>query len=92
MDLPKSVNIMGIPFDVEVKKKAKDHGLTNGPERKISITENKNSALMESTLLHEIIHGVFYVTGHSEWLTEEQEEALTLALEHAIIPLYKRNF
>jgi len=45
----------------------------------------------ESVLLHEVIHAALFITGHSELMEERKEEALVLALEHALHLLYTRR-
>lgn len=85
--------IMGIPFKitypVKVDKKDKHVGESDGVARTIKIKKSLTDDVKSSTILHEIIHSVLYVTGQAERLTEEQEEALVLALEHGLHPLYE---
>jgi len=85
--------IMGIPFTFEYVDKISHEGehvsgLTQGSDRKISVAlaENPTEELRKSTSFHEIVHAVLYVTGQSELLTNEQEEALVIALEHGLMP------
>lgn len=41
-----------------------------------------------TTLLHEILHAILSISGHSASLTADQEESLVLALENALGPLF----
>lgn len=85
--------IMGIPFKitypVKVDKKDKHVGESDGVGRTIKIKKGLADEVKTSTILHEIIHSILYVTGQSERLTDEQEESLVLALEHGLHPLYE---
>ena len=83
------VDVFGIPFEVQfVKQVDEEHnaGETDGSKRiiKISTTENPTEELRHSVLVHEYLHAILYVTGQSERLGEKEEEALVLALEHAL--------
>ena len=94
MKKPTNVTIMGIPFEVRHPQnvdKEKSYGEMQGAERVIKIKESLKGPVFEATLLHEVLHGILYTTGHSELFTVEQEEALVLALEHGISPLYERK-
>ena len=43
----------------------------------------------ESTLLHEILHASLFITGQTETLEHEQEEAIVRAIEHSLLNLVK---
>lgn len=66
-------------------------GLSSPYEIKIALDSNKTLELQESTLLHEILHSILHVSGQSNMLSEKQEEALVVAFEHGLMPLYKRR-
>ncbi len=53
----------------------------------ISMTENRCPEAVKATLLHEMVHVAFELTGHHELLTENQEEALVVALESMLAPV-----
>lgn len=94
MKKPTKVTVMGIPFEVKHPQnvdKEKSYGETVGTERVIKVKQSLEGDIFEATLLHEIIHGIFYVSGQTELMSEEQEEALTVALEHGILSLYTRK-
>jgi hypothetical protein len=83
------IPVMGVMFDVDIKKKLPkgDHGHCDPTNRKILLAENKVAEIFESTKFHEVLHGILYVSGHSEWMTPEQEEGLVVALESAIMQI-----
>lgn len=43
----------------------------------------------DSTLLHECIHAILFITGQNETLEHEQEEAIVRAIEHGMVGLVK---
>lgn len=89
--LPKSVNIFGQRFKVEIKS-LKDgvYGKTHTLERKIVISNEYPIESQWSTLLHEIIHAALGVSGQAELMNDEsKEEALVLCLENALHPLFQ---
>ncbi len=98
--MPKSVSILGIPFTIDYTAEFKSDdgdqpmGEMIASQRVIKVCSGKNSTkeLIESTLFHEIIHAALYLSGHSESLKAKKEEAIVLALENALAPLFKRNF
>lgn len=56
---------------------------------KIATAVNNTPALLQSTLLHEVIHAVLGIAGVSAMLTERTEEAIVLALESGLSPLVR---
>lgn len=93
-EYPKYINILGIPFEIKfVKKVDKDDsmGECDSTSRVIKIKKDTNNEIIESTLLHEIIHGVLAISGVSSGLSEKKEEMLTVALENGLIQLYQRR-
>jgi len=93
MARPTQLDIMGTTFRiVQVKKIDKDDsmGECEPLQRTIKIKAGLNDEMFESTLLHEVIHAILTITGQAEYLKHEQEEAIVLALEHGLGPLYGR--
>jgi len=87
------ISVMGIPFDVVIKdkvvvegEKEECAGVTYGALRRIEISKKECSTeeLMNSTLIHEFCHAILYVTGQSEHLEGDQEEAIVIAMEHGL--------
>ena len=93
MGIPEQVTIMGIPFTIKIVSKLANLGECDGPARIIKLKKGQKPHELESTLLHEIIHAILYVTGHSARIEGDEEsgdeEALVLALEHGLLPIYK---
>lgn len=90
---PTTVPIMGTPFLIQYAKKVdggKAIGLMMGNDHKIVLQSDLAGRDLETVLLHETLHALLYVSGHSEQLTEEQEEGIVLALEHGLSQLYQR--
>jgi len=87
--LPSTVNILSVPYTVEIGPLAdpSDFGESNGSERTIRIRDT--SPFHPSTLLHEICHQVLYVSGLTNLLTDELEEAIVTALEHGLFPYFR---
>lgn len=87
LNLPSEVTILGQSFTIVDKKLEEgNYGETCGASGKIEIDKTKHTSqeLLDSTLLHEVIHGILYVSGQSEMLSEQQEEGLVIALENGL--------
>jgi Zn-dependent peptidase ImmA (M78 family) len=76
--------ILGKKFDVVYTKAMDkdDYGETISMERVIRINIQKAEWTWRPTLVHEMVHAILGVTGHTELLDEKTEEALAIALEH----------
>jgi len=94
------VDVLGIPFEIDYVEKIKDtedgllSGESDGSRHKILISrsENETEDRIESTILHEIIHSILYISGHNASLANMAiEEGLVLALENGLHKLYKRR-
>lgn len=96
---PDTIPILGIPFEIQYPKVVKDEDGeelsgdcdVNHRRLRISTTENETEEQAESTLLHETIHGILGVSGVSALLEDKVEEAIVLALENGLSPLYQRK-
>ena len=91
--MPTRISIMGIPFEVKYLTKV-DHqdnhlGETDGAGRVIKIKKGMAEEVTKATLMHEIVHAIIYVTGHTEMLKHKHEEAIVLAIEHGLSQLYE---
>ena len=88
---PSKVSIMGIEYKIKYlpsKQIDGDQGQAIFETRTIKILETLDEANANSTLLHEIIHVILYMTGQVEHLDgDKAEESLVLALEHGLTPL-----
>ena len=47
----------------------------------ISLTQNRDKDMLFSTIFHEFLHGVWYVSGQTSRFVEDQEEDLTVLME-----------
>lgn len=93
---PKSVVILGIPFEIIYKalpqKDEKNYGECHVMDRKIVVHDKLEGEILEGTILHEVCHGILNLSGAAEFMSEEQEEAAVLALETGLIQTYTRTF
>ena len=92
-NLPKRLLICGVPHVVKYVDKIKGvdgeivYGMYHQRDRVIEIATNPQHSqeTLLATLLHECIHGILYLSGHSEELDGGKEEALVIALEHGLV-------
>ena len=94
--LPSFISIYG--YDVEilyctVMPKGYDDtfGITYHNEKRIYINLDQPRDEMERTVFHEICHMVLFLSGHKYAMEDGQEEAVIRALEHGLLPLYRRK-
>ncbi len=91
--LPKRIVICGVPHTVKYVDKIKGeggeivYGMYHQRDRiiEIAINPQQSQETLLATLLHECIHGVLYLSGHSEGLDGEKEESIVIALEHGLM-------
>ncbi len=91
----KSMDVMGIPHQFtwtreEMREDSKtDMGETREESRTINVNSEQHlsSTGIEGTVLHEIMHAVLDVSGHSSALDDKTEESLVLALENGLHPI-----
>ena len=67
------------------------YGTCDGAERKIELSPRIKGVQFEDTLLHEIIHGILYMSGNTQKLSTEREESIVIALETGLSVLYERR-
>lgn len=91
---PKTIQILGTEFRIEYTTKLPkdDYGDTVGNDRVIRVKSRLRGEIAKSTLIHEILHAIFHVSGQSEILAKHDEsgqleEALVVALEHGLTPI-----
>lgn len=84
--LPTYISVLGHTFTIkQVPKLADDgHGECNVDERTIKISTAYPLASRQSTLRHEAIHAILGITGLTELLSDELEEAIVVAIENAL--------
>lgn len=86
------IRIMGKLFRIlQVKQVDKEdsYGECDGPARTIKIKAGIPPEAYDDTLMHEIIHAVLYLSGHSEGMAHDLEESLVLALETGLSEIYQ---
>lgn len=92
---PKKIMILGVEFIVKYLPASRmdgDLGSADVQARTIKILETQDDANAASTLLHEVIHVILYMSGQGELLgmtgdKDTREESLVLALEHGLFSL-----
>ena len=83
---PRVVTVLGVKIQVRTFKHLELNGqdlLGRFESDKMQISLLKNCD-WRSVLLHEILHGILYLSGAGEGLTMSKEEQICLALEHAL--------
>lgn len=80
--VPEYLDILGKCIVIERKPLKDEHGYYLHDSRKIVLDTGLKGPLVWSVLLHEIIHAYLGVSGVSEILTLEQEEAICRAVEN----------
>ena len=87
---PRVIHLMGHKIKVKLVEELVDddhdflHGAYDGDKKTIFLSKQSE---WRSTLLHEILHCVFHLSGASEGLTMTKEEQLVLAAEFGLGPL-----
>lgn len=73
----RNVNILGIPYEIRevdvVDKYSPANGMIEYEKCLITIDKNLPLELKNRTLLHEIVHGIFYMIGYCEDAENEQK-------------------
>lgn len=92
MSMPSQLQVLGIPFKVELVKFDDENqfGEMHGMFRKIQINQDLDSRRQWSTLLHEYVHATLYVMGAASVLEHGLEECITQSLEHGIEQLLQQ--
>ncbi len=78
---PRKIMILGHEVKVSYRKKLNAFGYFYGDDNLIEI---RNDEKWREHLLHEILHALFFYSGHSEKFSDNEEEALVRALENGI--------
>lgn len=66
-------------------------GITSHGDLEIALHPGCAEMIIRETLLHEVLHAVFYNTGLTERLSEKMEEQVIRALSPALFDLMRRN-
>ncbi len=89
------VSILGHTFNIKyISQKQIDKGQPDKIygdcdvyNREIRILKTLAPDILKATLLHECFHAILGISGQAEMLTEGQEEAIVIALEHGLGPI-----
>lgn len=80
---PTQLNILGKIFSVKyVKMASGDYGETLSKDLLIKINKKLPIESMHATLIHEMAHAALGISGLTEVLSEQQEEAVVTAFEN----------
>lgn len=92
--IPKTINILGHEIKVVVTNKFdKDNCGESHPDKQmILIRKNLSPRLQWLTLLHEACHMCLGLSGHSELLSSDGEEAIVTCLEYGLFPFLQEYF
>lgn len=77
---------MGREVEIAYILDGDDLGAFFPDELRIEVKDDKD---WKDHLLHEIIHAILWISGHSSGLTHKQEESIVRALENGLKPLIK---
>lgn len=92
--LPSEVTVLGHVFKVVPMENPSDddYGEMKGEESRIGINISHSLEDQRKTLFHECIHAAFYVSGWSQVLSHNKEEAIVRLIENALWPLINSAF
>lgn len=82
------VNILGREYRVEFKKIPDADGVSQYGRNDLNkgiIRVNPKSPNVDSTLVHEVLHGIFHESGLSHLFTSDTEEAIVVAVENGLV-------
>lgn len=94
---PSMVVVAGEIVKVTYKSKVESegaaaYGIYKRDVNEIEIANKEDEDEQEATLLHEVIHAILHLTGHSTIIADEaKEEAMVEVLERTLHKLYKRR-
>lgn len=86
--LPDKVEILGTAFAISYQKRIAGNlfGETLPDTKRIKIKSDLTPAALEATLFHEMMHAALFMSGLSQIVTEDMEEAIIRAIEHGLAP------
>lgn len=87
MQLPKAIKVGPFTYQVREWNGGGDHGACDSDELVISVDSTKPTEQIKNTLLHEILHAVWYVWG----LNKPNEEAAVNALANGLQTVFRDN-
>jgi hypothetical protein len=88
----KKIQVLGQTIEVHFDNsqlKKDELGLFDSTSMRIFMREElRKHALRHSVLLHEVTHAILCISGQSQIISHEQEEALCMALEYGLRPFF----
>lgn len=91
MKLPKRIQLLGYRIRV-IQKDIDEHGLCDRESKTIIINETDSLDVQLSTLFHEMLHMVLYLTGSGNLLTDKEEETIVSSIENGLWPLLRKTW
>ncbi len=85
--IPKTINVMGVKYKVTSRVADGFHGMCDTRKCELTIHKDDDKQRQEKTLIHEIVHAMFFETG----LHEINDEKHVTILENTIYHLLKNN-
>jgi len=79
--IPKSLSILGKNIPVKRGNLKDAHGQFDRTDFEITLDTKCPAHLIEETLMHEAMHAVLWISGVSQLLREDLEEAICFATE-----------
>jgi hypothetical protein len=90
--LPSTIDVGGIEFKI-VFKKMEDFGDMDIDNKIINIRRGLPLEESFDTLMHEVVHASFAISGLSDILDDANiEEALVRVADYLLFPVYKREY
>lgn len=92
MTLPKKVKIGPFWFSVEKTSLLEDKvGMMDYRKQKIFIFDDMNEDIMADTLLHEILHTIFYASGVNEDFDHDGQERIVNTFATPLLQIIRDN-
>ena len=90
--LPSTIKVGDIEFKI-VLKKMKDYGDMDIDKKTIRIRKGLTQEESFDTMMHEIVHATFAVSGLSNILDDDNiEEAVVRVADYILFPTYQREY
>jgi hypothetical protein len=77
--------------ELEKESNTELYGITSHGDLEIALQPDCAEMVIRETLLHEVLHALFYNTGLTERLSEKMEEQVIRSLSPALFDLLRRN-
>jgi len=92
MSLPESIQVLGVPFRIELVEFDEEGqcGECHGLLRTIKISSALDSKRQWTTLVHEFVHASLFIMGAGTEIPDPIEECIAQTMEHSIEQLIKQ--